>query len=147
MAKEKRKFFLKLENKSANLRLIREFVGKIAVEAGFSEDDVNHIELAVDEACSNVVKHAYHPGKEKSGHNIEIEVYFDSKEFNVKVLDRGQGFDPSRLPQTDMKSYLEKFKVGGLGIHLMKSLMDQVEYSINPGKKNQVILTKYINKS
>lgn len=143
MTKEKRKFFLKLENESANLRLIREFVSGVANEAGFDEEEVYQIELAVDEACSNVVKHAYSHDKEKKGHSIEIEINFDEKEISVKVLDRGQGFDPSRLPQTNMATYLEKFQVGGLGIRLMKSLMDQVEYSIKPGKKNQVTLTKY----
>ena len=143
MTKEKRKFFLKLENESANLRLIREFVSGVANEAGFEEEEIYQIELAVDEACSNVVKHAYSQDKEKKDHSIEIEINFDEKEFSVKVLDRGQGFDPSQLPQTNMKSYLEKFQVGGLGIRLMKSLMDQVEYSIKPGRKNQVTLTKY----
>ena len=143
MTKEKRKFFLKLENESANLRLIREFVSGVANVAGFDEEEISQIELAVDEACSNVVKHAYLGDKEKKGHGIEIEIYFDEKEFNVKVLDRGQGFDPSKLSQTNMKTYLEKFQVGGLGIRLMKSLMDQVEYSIKPGRKNQVTLTKY----
>lgn len=143
MTKEKRKFFLKLENESANLRLIREFVSGVANEAEFDEEEICQIELAVDEACSNVVKHAYSLDKEKKDHSIEIEIQFDEKEFSVKVLDRGQGFDPSQLPQTNMKSYLEKFQVGGLGIRLMKSLMDQVEYSIKPGRKNQVTLTKY----
>ena len=143
MTKEKRKFFLKLENDSANLRLIREFVSGVANEAGFDEDEIYQIELAVDEACSNVVKHAYSQDKDKKEHSIELEIHFDEKEFSVKVLDRGQGFDPSQLPQTNMKSYLEKFQVGGLGIRLMKSLMDQVEYSIKPGSKNQVTLTKY----
>jgi len=142
VAKKKRKFFLKLESKSSNLKLIREFVVRIAQEADFNEEDMHKIELAVDEACSNVVKHAY-PDNENN--SIEIEVSFDSRAFNVKVQDRGCGFDPNRLPQTDMKTYLEKYQVGGLGIHLMKSLMDLVEYNINPAKKNQVILTKFRN--
>ena len=143
MTKEKQKFFLKLENESANLCLIREFVSGVANVAGFDEEEISQIELAVDEACSNVVKHAYLGDKGEKGHGIEIEIYFDEKEFSVKVLDRGQGFDPSKLSQTNMKTYLEKFQVGGLGIRLMKSLMDQVEYSIKPGRKNQVTLTKY----
>ena len=102
---------------------------------------MDKIELAVDEACSNVVKHAY---TDNLKHFIEVEIVHNEYAFTVVVSDRGRGFDPSKLPQTDMKLYLEKYQVGGLGIHLMKSLMDYVEYSINPGKKNQVIMKKYI---
>jgi len=137
----KNTFNLKVESKSANLRFIREYVLQKAKSAGFVHEDLDKIELSVDEACSNVVKHAYRDGKK---HFIEIKVKYNSKAFVVIVSDKGRGFDPSQLPQTDMKTYLERYQVGGLGIHLMKSLMDVVEYRINPGKKNQVILVKYI---
>lgn len=139
MAKKKTKYFLRLESKSSNLNIIREFVSRIAFEAGFSVEEVNKIELAVDEASSNVVKHAYPDNL----CNIEIEVSYDPKSFQIKVKDKGVGFQPDEVKVLDMKKYLERYEVGGLGIRLMKSLMDQVEYDINPGKRNQVVLTKY----
>jgi serine/threonine-protein kinase RsbW len=139
VTKKKTKYFLRLESKSSNLNIIREFVSRIAFEAGFSVEEVNKIELAVDEASSNVVEHAY-PDNLR---NIEIEVSYDPKSFQVKVKDKGVGFQPEEIKVLDMKKYLERYEVGGLGIRLMKSLMDQVEYDINPGKRNQVVLTKY----
>jgi len=140
VAKKKHRYFLRLESDSANLRLIREFVSRIATEAGLEEEDINKIELAVDEASSNVIEHAY-PDKSR---NIEIEVSFDGGLFQVQVRDKGEGFDPNSVIRPDMKKYIEHYQVGGLGIHLMKSLMDRVEYSINPGKRNQVTLIKYL---
>jgi len=137
--RKKEKYYLRLASKSVNLKLIREFVARVASEAGFSEDDINKIELAVDEASTNIVKHAY----PEEIHNIEVEVDYDPKSFKVNVRDRGKGFDPSLVPKPDMEEYLEHYKVGGLGIHIMNSLMDQVEYSINPGKSNQVTLIKF----
>ncbi|MFC1477807.1 ATP-binding protein [candidate division KSB1 bacterium] len=139
MARKKEKYLLRLASKSANLHMIREFVSRVAAEAGFHEDEINQIELAVDEASSNVVQHAY-PEKNR---NIEIEVRFDPTFFEVKVRDSGKGFIPERLPRPNMKEYLEQFQVGGLGIHLMNSLMDQVEFDINPGRRNQVTLIKF----
>ncbi len=139
MTKKKTKYFLRLESKSSNLNIIREFVSRIAFEAGFSVEEVNKIELAVDEASSNVVEHAY-PDNLR---NLEIEVSYDPKSFQIKVKDKGVGFQPEEIKVLDMKKYLERYEVGGLGIRLMKSLMDQVEYDINPGKRNQVVLTKY----
>ena len=63
--------------------------------------------------------------------------------FEVRVRDYGKGFNLSAFGKHDMREYLKQYKVGGLGIHLMKSLMDQVEYNINPGKRNEIILIKY----
>jgi len=139
VAKKRQKYFLRLEGRSANLNIIREFVSRLALEAGFSEEEANKIELAVDEASSNVVEHAY-PDKLK---NVEIEVSYNPEYFQVTVRDKGKGFDPAAVPEPDMKTYLERYQVGGLGIHLMKSLMDQVEYSISPGRRNQVTMIKY----
>ncbi|MFC1554370.1 ATP-binding protein [candidate division KSB1 bacterium] len=140
MATKKKKFFLRLDSKSSNLKLIRGFISQVADEAGFDEEDINKIELAVDEACSNVVKHAYPVDRSRT---IGVEAVYDEKIFKVIVFDHGKGFDPGKFPQTDMKTYLQKYEVGGLGIHLMKSLMDEVEYNINPGKTNKVILKKF----
>jgi len=136
--RKKEKFFIRLESKTSNLKLIRDFVSKVANEVGFSEEDVNQIELAVDEASANVVKHAY----PKKGRNIEIVVQYDPASFEVLVRDHGKGFNPKKVVPPNMKEYLEMYQVGGLGIHLMKSLMDRVEFDINPGKCNQVTLVK-----
>ncbi len=138
---QKKKKKLEIVSNSSNLVKIRKFVSDIAVTAGFIEEDVSKIELAVDEACSNVVRHAY---KGRDNFKIDIEVVYDTKKLSVTVTDKGKGFDPKEFEVPEMKDYLQKFHVGGLGIHLMKELMDQVEFEIKPNQKNQVVLTKYL---
>jgi serine/threonine-protein kinase RsbW len=142
--KEKlKKHKLKVSCRSNNLEHIRKFVSEVAKSSGFSESEVDKIELAVDEASANVVNHAY---KVKEGKEIDVEVKVDSEKFTVLVRDNGKGFDPASVNFPDMNNYLKTHKVGGLGIHLMKVLMDEVKFDIRPGQKNQVKMVKYLKK-
>lgn len=140
LPKTKAKYHLKIPSQTNNLEIIREFVSKIAKQAGFDNGNIDKIELAVDEASSNVIKHAYPQNKKK---NIDIAIEIEPKKFTVFVIDKGKGFDISKIKTPDMKEYLKKMKVGGLGIHLIHSLMDEVDFEIKPGIKNQVKLVKY----
>ena len=136
----KQKFKLKISSVTENLEIIREFINNIATKAGFSEENVDQIELAVDEACTNVIKHAYHYSTKRM---LDISVFIDPEKMEIIIIDKGAGFNPNRLPVPDLEKYMRDAKVGGLGIHLMRTLMDEVNFSINPGKKNQVSLVKY----
>ena len=141
MPEKKATYQLEIPSQTDNLEVIREFISNLARKAGFTNDDVDKIELAVDEACSNVIKHAYPDGDKKP---IDLTVEINDNSFTVYVVDRGKGFDLSKIQSPDMKEYLAKMRVGGLGIHLIKSLMDEVDFSIEPGVKNQVKLVKYL---
>jgi serine/threonine-protein kinase RsbW len=132
---------LKLLSQSENLELIREFVSKIALKAGFGTDDINKIELAVDEACANVIQHAYSDGDTKQ--TIHLIVQLDYHKITIIVADEGKGFDVHRIKDLDMKEYIAEMRIGGLGIHLIKNLMDKVEFNIEPGKRNEVRMIKY----
>jgi serine/threonine-protein kinase RsbW len=118
-------------------------VTKVATSAGFSHDDISKIELAVDEACANVIKHAY---GQNSSQVIEVSIMLDSKKMSVVVADKGKGFKPENLKFPDMKKYLTEMRVGGLGIYLIETLMDEVAFDVKPGVKNQVKMIKYFNK-
>jgi serine/threonine-protein kinase RsbW len=132
---------LNIESRTDRLIAVREFVSAAARQFGFQEEDVSKIALAVDEACTNIIKHAYKfdPGKE-----ITVSIRSDNGAFEVVIRDRGKEFDPKRIQTPDMKEYLSHFRRGGLGVYLMKSLMDKVEYNITPGSMNEVRLTKYL---
>ncbi len=140
---KKKKYQLKLPCDSENLDLIREFVGKIAASMGFEDEDVHKIELAVDEASTNVIKHAY-KGVNLNNKSLLIEVFTYPDRLEINVTDRGQGFDPGKIKDPDLKENLKKMKRGGLGLYLIKTLMDQVTYNIKPGVKNQVKMVKYL---
>ena len=132
-----------MPSQSDNLSIIREVVAKVAGIVGFDSDDISKIELAVDEACANVIKHAY--GK-NSGQTIDVQIKTDNKKLMVIVSDKGKGFKPENLQFPDMKEYLSEMRVGGLGIYLIETLMDKVDFDVRPGVKNQVKMIKYLNK-
>ncbi len=133
---------LSVKSTTDNLALIREFTRSSAAECGFSEETVGKIILAVDEACTNIIKHAY---KYSPDGNITINIKFDQKKFIISITDEGIHFDPSRVPEPDLVEYYKQKRAGGLGVFLIKKLMDEVKYSTLSGNKNQVVLVKYLS--
>lgn len=134
---------LKIAGITENLEIIREFIRKLAIKSGFEEETAGQIELAVDEACTNVIRHAYNNDHRRK---IDIKVMLDAEKMQICISDKGKGFNPDLLPKPDLRAYVETSKRGGLGIHLMRSLMDEVQFQFNPPKKNTVTLTKYMRK-
>ncbi|MBM4168275.1 MAG: ATP-binding protein [Ignavibacteria bacterium] len=130
-----------IESRTENLRAVRELIGGAAKDFGFSEEDSSKIALAVDEACTNIIRHAYHNRSDK---NIEITVYAEKETFEVRIIDSGDSFDPEALKPVNLKEHLTAFRRGGLGVHLMKTLMDDVKYRSVSGRKNEVRLTKHL---
>jgi serine/threonine-protein kinase RsbW len=138
----RKKYQLRLPSQSDNLAIIREFVAKVAKKVGFNSDEASKIELAVDEACTNVIKHAY---TNNSNQIIDVQINVDRKKLSIIVSDRGKGFDPAKVKLPDLGESIKKGRKGGLGICLIKTLMDKVDFQIKPGLKNQVKMTKFIN--
>ena len=103
---------------------------------------IHKISLAVDEACTNVMRHAYEPDEDGS---VSITVEIDGNQFVVSVADTGIGFDPDSIKEPDLQDFLIRHKVGGFGLYLMKTLMDKVEFSIDPRVWNEVRMVKYLN--
>ncbi|HEY9897819.1 MAG TPA: ATP-binding protein [Pantanalinema sp.] len=128
---------------TANLARIRGFVREKAAGVGFSSEALDSIELAVDEACANVMEHAY-PQK-RGDFGIHLSIRTDRGAFTVVITDKGSTFDPMEIPPPNLDQHLAEFRVGGLGIFLMRSLMDHVDYHIQPGFKNEVRLVKYLS--
>jgi len=118
---------------------IREFVGAIAREGGFSDKDVYNIQLATDEAASNIIEHAYE--KISSG-VVELSCGVQNDQITIVLIDRGESFDPSEIPLPDLKADLSNRKIGGLGIFLMRKLMDEVHYEARADKSNVLTMTK-----
>ena len=118
---------------------IREFVGDIARAGGFSEKDIYNIQLATDEAASNIIEHAY---EKISNGVLELSCGMQDDVIKIIMIDRGEAFDPSEIPLPDLKADLSDRKIGGLGIFLMRKLMDEVHYEPRPDKSNVLTMTK-----
>ena len=132
---------LKVNSKTENLSEIRDFVSTNALQAGIAVATIDNIILAVDEACTNIIKHAY---KLSPQGEIVIKIDYDEEKFTITIIDYGKSFEPDRVPLPDLQKYYREHRVGGLGMYLIKSLMDDVEYTTIPGKYNQVLLSKNI---
>jgi len=141
---KKYKSELQVKSKTENLSLIRDFVSSKATAAKFSRKDTENIMLAVDEACTNIIKHAY---KSDPNGKINIRIEYNSDKFTVTIEDYGRSFNPEDVPVPDLPRYHDEKRVGGLGIYLMKTLMDDIKYISVPGKYNRVILSKNKNVS
>ena len=117
---------------------IRQFIKNHATCCGFNDSTAEQIALAVDEACTNLIKHAYFYEK---GKRIHIEVDFETNQLVVKIKDDGNPFNPIEVTQPDMLEYLKKFNRGGLGIPIIHKIMDEILYLPSDNTHNFNILT------
>ncbi len=129
---------LRVPGVTQHLGKVRQFVEKCAREASLREEAIAQVTMAVDEACANVIKHAYN----EDGRDIAIRISTDAERFTVCIEDQGRPFRPELWSEPDIFRIAESRRGGGLGVHIMRSLMDQVEYT-SKGATNQVRLTKF----
>lgn len=134
---------LKLPADSQNLDIIRKFIAGISENMGFPEEEIYKIELAVDEACANVVKHAYLTNSRKD-RIINIEARDKKDRLEIIIFDKGKGFDPKKVKTPEIVEYMKKMKRGGLGIYLIRELMDKVSFRIKAGVRNEVRMVKFL---
>lgn len=133
---------ISVKSRTENLSLIRDFVSSKTSDAGLAKDEIENVMLAVDEACTNIIKHAYNSFPDGE---IVIKLEYNSDKLLVTIIDHGSTFDPNGIPDPDLQKHYRNGRVGGLGMFLMKTLMDDVKYITVPGKYNQVLLSKRIN--
>jgi anti-sigma regulatory factor (Ser/Thr protein kinase) len=126
-----------------NLDEIREFVGEEARQVGFLEKEIYSIQLAADEASSNIIEHAY-AGVEDG--KIEIDCSTAKGELKIVMRDKGKSFNPSSVPEPNVKADLSERKIGGLGIYLMRKLMDEVSYESSVEGGNVLTMVKRMEK-
>src|SRR5580704_17095272 len=94
-----RTFQLHVPSSTENLSMIRDFVGNIGERAGMSQPDQLKLELAVDEACANVIEHAY--GSDMT-REVTIKASLDADTLQIDIIDTGKGFDPSAVQQLNL---------------------------------------------
>ena len=119
-----------------------ECVTEWAKEAGFDERALYEIQLAVDEACANVVDHAYQ-GTEPG--DIEVTCCLDGQILTIQVRDWGQGFDLASVEDPDLEAPLEERSLGGLGLFLVRQVMDDVQFRSDPELGNELMMSKRLH--
>ena len=122
----------------ASLIKIGEFVTQAAKSIGFDGFELYKIETAVDEACSNIIEHAY--GQENVG-EIVVSIITDPGKITITLTDFGQPFDPKSVKQPNLSSKLKDRDDHGLGIYMMRQWMDVVKFE-TLNNKNILTLEK-----
>ena len=120
---------------------IRLFIQNELSNAGLKEIEIQKIVVAIDEICTNLIKHAL-------GYKT-FEIKKKENKLIIKIVDITQSFNILDMPDTNMSNYFKLFKSGGLGIKLVKLIMDKIEYfpADETQNKNTLILTKFFSRA
>lgn len=132
---------IEILNESKNLSQVRREVSEVLEATAFDRETRNKIIVAVDEALANVVEHAYQGG---TG-TVRILFDVDAERLTVRIRDRGVPFDPGeRLnSQLDIQKHIRDGLKGGLGLFLMRRIMDEVTYNQHgPDFVNELVMMK-----
>jgi len=130
-----------LKNDLAELKDLCRHCESVGQSAGLSEKLIFQTNLALDELFTNIVSYGFH---DQAEHEITITITCDKQLLAMQIEDDGVPFNPLKVPDPDLHCSMEKARVGGLGIHLIKNLMDDLTYRRSNGK-NILILKKYLN--
>lgn len=118
-----------------NLDRVRDFVGDQAEKYGLEPAAVYAVQLAVDEAFSNIIEHAY---RGESDEKVECTTQATRNELIVTLRDCGRPFNPEIVPVPDLEADLEDREIGGLGLYFIRQLMDEVEFTfVHDTEKNK----------
>jgi len=132
---------LTIPNETQYLAAVREGVREVVTLGRFPEKELNKLTLAVDEAVTNVMEHAYEYDLEGEMH-IQVVLEANDTQFVACIRDWGKAFDPTAVPTPDLTRHVAEGRRHGLGIFLIRQIMDEVSYRSTPEGCNELRLLK-----
>jgi len=129
-----------LKNDLAEIERLSDVVTALGTRHGLVADFLYAINLALDEILTNVISYGYDDERE---HEILVRLAVQAGEFQVEVTDDGRPFNPLTAQTADLDSPLAERQIGGLGIHLTRTLMDALQYR-RDDNKNVLLMSKRI---
>lgn len=134
---------IQLPSKTKHLYAMRMLTRTLAESMGFGPKESENAALAVEEAVTNVIEHAYHGDP---GRTVRVVYELQEDRFTVRICHNGDQTDHSRfLAVDDLEHFYRQKKKGGLGVLIMKKCMDEITYSSNP-RENECCMIKYLRK-
>lgn len=130
---------LKIPARYDRIRQACSFVVDAAQVAGLDESAVFHCQIAVDEACTNIIEHGY-AGEDRG--QIEVICQADPGTLEIQLLDQAPPFDVTQVPEPELNRPIEETSVGGLGIYFIRRMMDSVVFEHNNGT-NRLVMIKH----
>ena len=131
---------LRIRNQMTELEKVNQFIGEISEELGLSMELTMDLNLVIEEMVVNVISYAYPEGTEA---NIELKAESNGKELTFVLSDRGRKFDPTLSKSPDMNVNPAERNLGGMGIYIVKNIMNEVTYQRLEGK-NLLTMKKVI---
>ena len=133
------KYFVK--NDRAEIQPMVNVVIQYCKEQGISDETIQDMGLVLEEILTNIIKYSYNDGLE---HEIVVEIDNEADSLQFRVEDDGNPFDPTKFYNPDVEKNFDDRQIGGMGIHLIRSLMDEVKYEFTQGR-NILIVKKSLN--
>ena len=131
---------LKLKNDPAEIARLAPLVTAFCADHALAEAAASQLNLALDEAVTNIISYAWDDAGE---HEITLLLSVAPGALTAELIDDGRAFDPLQAAPPDLAARLAERRVGGLGIHLARRLMDDISYR-REGGRNHLVLAKHI---
>jgi anti-sigma regulatory factor (Ser/Thr protein kinase) len=130
-----------LTNKLAEIERLSEIVARFGKRHDIPAKVLFALNVSLDEILTNVISYGYEDG---DPHDIVVRLSFQDGEVTVEVEDDGRDYDPLNAPEPDLGKPLEERPIGGLGVHLVRTMMDRVDYRRERGKNILAIRKKVV---
>ena len=134
---------LRFPSENRYLHMVHQLTKNLAESTGFETVEAEQIALAVDEAATNVIQHAY--GGEP-GHEIEVHFDPEGESLDIVIFHEGEALDSVPVPEFDLDKLVAEKRKGGLGLTIMRQMMDKVEHGRAGTGKNMCVMVRYKQK-
>ncbi|MFA4838239.1 MAG: ATP-binding protein [Candidatus Neomarinimicrobiota bacterium] len=131
---------ISIPNQIPEIEKVCDIVSTFGEEKGLPQKIIFAFHLALDEILTNIISYGY---RDKDEHIIDIHLSLQAGALALEIIDDSVPFDPSDAPVPDVNQPLEERKIGGLGIYLVKNLMDEVEYKSDNGTNRLTLKKKF----
>jgi anti-sigma regulatory factor (Ser/Thr protein kinase) len=125
------KLFIQIKNRISEITQVSQSLSDFCTKHQLPKKTMNDLDLALDEILNNIINYGY---DDQSEHEISIQLYLAEEYILLTVIDDGRKFNPMDVPSADTESSLQERPIGGLGIHLLRNVMDEVDYKYEKNK-------------
>lgn len=136
---KEQKFHIRLKNDVQQILLLTSFMEEVGETLGLDPTLMMSLNLALEEAATNVIMYAYPKGDDGWA---DVDVLATESDLTFTLSDKGKPFDPTAAPEADITLSVEDRPIGGLGIFLVRNIMDKVTYQYKDGKNILTMLKK-----
>ena len=134
---------LTIINQISQLEELARFFEEISDEWELPMSASLNLNLVLEELVTNIIFYGY---EDQNKHEITVVVILDNKMINIQLEDDGREFDPLSIPEPDINLAIEDRKIGGLGIHFVRKIMDKIDYK-RLDNRNRLTLSKDISQN